>query len=246
MRRPTSTQATLRDSRTQSEGGRGVGLLYRSGFVYWRAVELTDEGHLIVESGAVRRTVMAGDVVHLRHQDGLGAIESRPSTRKVPHLSPVPSTREGPSSSVPSIWHLDGPTCGTDPPHDRRIAGHARAGDRGAGFGFPNTSATGSLTPRRHDRRIRLAHVRGEPTEPVGRDRPDQFVHGDVCDLGLVERTLNTYAIELIVNFRRRITQQPGGDRPGAVLPYKCDRHQTMLEAARRASTAEVPSHLDV
>jgi BirA family biotin operon repressor/biotin-[acetyl-CoA-carboxylase] ligase len=35
-----------------------------------QAVDLTPEGHLVVETGGARRTVLAGDVVHLRAGSG--------------------------------------------------------------------------------------------------------------------------------------------------------------------------------
>jgi BirA family biotin operon repressor/biotin-[acetyl-CoA-carboxylase] ligase len=53
--------------------GRRVRVDEVSGSFTGVAVGLTDEGHLIVEDGSVRRVVMAGDVVHLRHQDAPGA-----------------------------------------------------------------------------------------------------------------------------------------------------------------------------
>ena len=53
--------------------GRRVRVDEVSGSFTGVAVGLTDEGHLIVDDGSVRPVVMAGDVVHLRHQDALGA-----------------------------------------------------------------------------------------------------------------------------------------------------------------------------
>src|ERR1700722_1632633 len=55
--------------------GRRVRVEEANGTFTGVGVDLTDEGHLIVETGGAgptRRTVMAGDVVHLRHQDGPG------------------------------------------------------------------------------------------------------------------------------------------------------------------------------
>ena len=48
--------------------GRHVRVDQSSGSFHGVAVEVTDEGHLVVESPSGRRVVMAGDVVHLRHE----------------------------------------------------------------------------------------------------------------------------------------------------------------------------------
>ena len=64
-----------------------------------------------------------------------------------------------------------------------------------------------------------------------------EFVHGDICDLELVERTLDSYDIELIVNFAAESHNSLAVIDPGLFFHTNVIGTQTMLEAARRAST---------
>ena len=64
-----------------------------------------------------------------------------------------------------------------------------------------------------------------------------EFVQGDISDLDHVERTLDTYGVELIVNFAAESHNSLAVIDPGLFFRTNVIGTQTMLEAARRVQT---------
>jgi BirA family biotin operon repressor/biotin-[acetyl-CoA-carboxylase] ligase len=73
--------------------GRQVTVEEHSGSFTGRACGISDEGHLLVDTASGRRTVTAGDVVHIRHPPGGPVL----SPRSRPHAAP-PDMDPGPAS----------------------------------------------------------------------------------------------------------------------------------------------------
>lgn len=64
-----------------------------------------------------------------------------------------------------------------------------------------------------------------------------EFVHGDICDLDQVERTLDVHGIDVIVHFAAESHNSLAVLDPGLFFRTNVIGTQTLLEAARRAST---------
>ena len=82
-----------------------------------------------------------------------------------------------------------------------------------------------------------LADITGPgPGDPDAAGRIE-FVHGDICDLDLVERTLDVHGIDVIVHFAAESHNSLAVLDPGLFFRTNVIGTQTLLEAARRAST---------
>ena len=107
---------------------------------------------------------------------------------------------------------------------------------------------------RRPRRRARPAHLRRGPREPRRTSTGVTFVHADIGDPDVVEAVLDEHRHRRRRELRRRVAQQPGDPRPGAVLPHQRARHAGLCEAAKRVgvarfhhvSTCEVYGDLDL
>jgi dTDP-glucose 4,6-dehydratase len=64
-----------------------------------------------------------------------------------------------------------------------------------------------------------------------------EFVHGDICDLDHVERTLDAHGIDVIVHFAAESHNSLAVLDPGLFFRTNVIGTQTLLEAARRRST---------